>query len=117
MADISLKYALMGYNRTMLPAIMENIVFLELKRRGYEVFIGKNQTKEIDFIAQKQDKTVYIQVCIDLPKNSTRETDNLLEIADNYPKYIVTLDSLATGNEKGIHIINLADFLLKENLD
>ena len=115
LADISLKYALMGYNPSMMSAVTENIVFLELKRRGYEVFIGKNQTKEIDFIAQRQDKTVYIQVCVDLPKNSSRETDNLLQIADNYPKYLITLDELDSGNIKGIEIIPLEKFLLKED--
>lgn len=112
LGDVSLKYALMGYNATMLPAIIENIVYLELRRRGYEVFIGKNQTQEIDFIAQKQDEKIYIQVCVSLPKDSTRETDNLLAIKDNYPKYVITLDNLAVGNINGVKVIHLADFLL-----
>lgn len=112
LGDISLKYGLMGYNATMLPAVIENIVYLELRRRGYEVFIGKNQTQEIDFIAQKQNDKVYVQVCVNLPPNSTRETDNLLAIKDNYPKYVVTLDNLAVGNVSGVQIVHLADFLL-----
>ena len=112
LGDVSLKYGLMGYNATMLSAVIENIVYLELRRRGYEVFIGKNQTQEIDFIAQKQDDKLYIQVCVGLPKDSTRETDNLLAIKDNYPKYVITLDNLAVGNINGIKIIHLADFLL-----
>lgn len=112
LGDISLKYALMGYNATMLPAVIENIVYLELRRRGYEVFIGKNQTQEIDFIAQKQDERIYIQVCVNLPKDSTRETDNLLAIKDNYPKYVITLDKLSTGNINGIQVVHLSDFLL-----
>lgn len=112
LGDVSLKYGLMGYNNTMLPAVIENIVYLELRRRGYEVFIGKNQTQEIDFIAQKQDDKVYVQVCVHLPPESTRETDNLLAIKDNYPKYVVTLDNLAVGNVNGVKIIHLADFLL-----
>ena len=112
LGDVSLKYGLMGYNNTMLPAIIENIVYLELRRRGYDVFIGKNQTQEIDFIAQKQDDKVYVQVCVNLPPESTRETDNLLAIKDNYPKYVVTLDNLAVGNVNGVKIIHLADFLL-----
>ena len=112
LGDVSLKYGLMGYNNTMLPAIIDNIVYLELRRRGYEVFIGKNQTQEIDFIAQKQDDKVYVQVCVNLPPESTRETDNLLAIKDNYPKYVVTLDNLAVGNVNGVQIVHLSDFLL-----
>ncbi len=113
LGDISLKYGLMGYNATMLPSVMENIVYLELCRRGYAVHIGKNQTKEIDFIAQKQNEKLYIQVCVNFPPDSTRETDNLLAIEDNYPKYVITLDKLAVGNINGIGIMHLADFLLK----
>ena len=112
LGDVSLKYGLMGYNATMLPAVIENIVYLELRRRGYEVFIGKNQTQEIDFIAQKQDDKVYVQVCVNLPPESTRETNNLLAIKDNYPKYVVTLDNLAVGNVNGVQIVHLSDFLL-----
>ncbi|WP_428077928.1 ATP-binding protein [Candidatus Avelusimicrobium faecicola] len=113
LGDISLKYGLMGYNATMLPSVIENIVYLELCRRGYAVHIGKNQTKEIDFIAQKQNEKLYIQICVNFPPDSTRETDNLLAIEDNYPKYVITLDKLAVGNINGIEIMHLADFLLK----
>ncbi len=115
LADISLKYALLGYNRKMLDGALENIVFFELKRRGYDVFIGKNAAKEIDFVATRRDERVYVQVCVRLPEDSGREVENLLEIGDNYPKYIVTLDSLATGNENGIRIVHLKDFLLSEH--
>lgn len=99
----------MGYNATMLPSVMGNIVYLELCRRGYAVYIGKNQ----DFIAQKQNEKLYIQVCVNLLYDSTRETDNLLAIEDNYPKYVITLDKLAVGNINGIEIMYLSDFLLK----
>lgn len=112
LGDISLKYAIMGFNRKMLSATLENIVFLELKRRGYHTFIGKLGTQEIDFIGEKQGEKIYIQVCDRLPENSDREVGNLQNIKDNYPKYVVTLDTLATGNENGIRIIHLADFLL-----
>lgn len=67
LADISLKYALLGYNRKMLDGAMENIVFLELKRRGYEVYIGKNAAKEIDFVAVRRDEKIYVQVCVQIP--------------------------------------------------
>lgn len=112
LADVSLKYALMGYNRKMLDGTMENIVFLELKRRGYEVFIGKNNTKEIDFIASRRDEKIYVQVCVQLPEGSDREIGNLMEVKDHYPKYVVTLNSFDTGIENGIKIVHLADFLL-----
>ena len=69
-------------------------------------------TKEIDFVAKKRDELLYVQVCVSIPESSSRETDNLKEIPDNYPKYVVTLDRLATGNDNGIRIVYLEDFLL-----
>ena len=112
LADFSLKYALMGYNRKMLDGVIENIVFLELKRRGYDVFIGKNDTKEIDFVAIRRDEKIYVQVCVQLPEKSDREVGNLMEIKDHYPKYVVTLNDLDVGIENGIKIVHLSDFLL-----
>ena len=85
-----------------------------MRRRGYEVYIGKNFNKEIDFIGVRRDEKVYIQVCRDLPENSDRELVNLMEIKDHYHKYVVTKDNLAKGNENGIEIIHITDFLLKE---
>ena len=114
LADVSLKYALLGYNRKMLDGAMENIVYLELKHRGYEVFIGKNDTKEIDFVAERRDERIYVQVCVQLPTNSDREVGNLMEIRDHYPKYVVTLNSMDTGIENGVKIVHLADFLLED---
>ena len=108
LADFSLKYALMGYNRKMLDGVIENIVFLELKRRGYDVFIGKNDTKEIDFVAIRRDEKIYVQVCVQLPEKSDREVGNLMEIKDHYPKYVVTLNDLDVGIEN----VHLSDFLL-----
>ena len=114
LADISLKYALFGYNRNMLDAVMENIVYLELKRRGYDVYVGKLGTKEIDFVAIIRDEKIYVQVCVQLPENSDRETSNLKDIQDNYPKYVVTLNDLDVGNDEGIKIVHLQDFLLQD---
>ena len=114
LADVSLKYALLGYNRKMLDGAMENIVFLELKRRGYNVFIGKNNTKEIDFVAERCAEKIYVQVCVQLPENSDREIENLMEIRDHYPKYVVTHNELDVGIENGIKIVHLSDFLLAE---
>ncbi len=114
LSDVSLKYALLGYNRKMLDGAMENIVFLELKRRGYDVYIGKNDTKEIDFVAVRRDERIYVQVCVQLPEGSDREVGNLMEIKDHYPKYVVTLNDMDTGIENGIRIVHLADFLLSD---
>ena len=114
LSDVALKYALLGYNRKMLDGAMENIVFLELKRRGYDVFIGKNDTKEIDFVATRRDEKIYVQVCVQIPEGSDREVGNLMEIRDHYPKYVVTLNEMDTGIENGIKIVHLADFLLAE---
>ncbi len=115
-ADQSIKYSLYGFNPTSIAAMMENIVFFELKRRGYDVYIGKNADKEIDFVATHRDEKLYIQVCREMPKESEREIANLMEINDNYPKIVVTLDDYASGNINGIKIVHLADFLLNENI-
>lgn len=114
LSDVSLKYALLGYNRKMLDSSIENIVFLELKRRGYEVFVGKNETKEIDFVAVRREEKIYVQVCVQIPQNSDREVGNLMVINDHYPKYVVTLNEMDTGIENGIRIVHLVDFLLAE---
>ena len=112
LADASLKYCIMGFNPKSIAAMLENIVYFELRRRGYEVYIGKNQTKEIDFVAVQRGERIYVQVCRKLPEESDREIANLLEIKDHYPKYVVTLDELAAGNINGVKIVHLADFLL-----
>ena len=98
LADITLKYCLLGYNRKMLDGALENIVFLEMKRRGYEVYIGKNGAKEIDFIGERRDEKIYVQVCVQLPENSDREVGNLMEIPDHYPKYVVTTTAWMWGS-------------------
>lgn len=115
LSDISIKYSQMGFDPKMLSATFENIIFLEMKRRGYDVYIGKNGNKEIDFIGVRRDEKVYVQVCVELPSESTRETDNLMEIKDHYHKYVVCRDTLALGNDNGIKITHIADFLLEEN--
>ena len=114
LADASLKYCMMGFNPKSLASMLENIVYFELRRRGYEVYIGKNEKKEIDFVAVRRDERIYVQVCRSLPEESDRETVNLLEIKDHYPKYVVTLDEFASGNINGVKIVHLADFLLRD---
>ena len=115
LSDVSFRYALQGYDRKMLDAVLENIVFLELKRRGYNVYVGKIGDKKIDFVAERRKERIYVQVCVQLPANSEREVANLLSIQDHYPKYVVTLNELDTGVESGIRIVHLCDFLLAES--
>ena len=114
LADASLKYCMMGFNPKSVAAMLENIVYFELRRKGYNVYIGKNATKEIDFVAVRRDERIYVQVCRNLPEESDREVANLLEIKDHYPKYVVTMDELAAGNINGVKIMHLADFLLSK---
>ena len=94
LSDVGLLYATMGYRDTMISGILENIVFLEFKRRGYTVFVGKYLDKEIDFIAEKQGKKIYVQVAYKLESKQTIdfEFSTLLTIQDQFPKFVVTLD-------------------------
>ncbi len=112
LADASLKYCMLGFNPKSIAAMLENIVYFELRRKGYDVYIGKNAAKEIDFLAARRNERLYVQVCRNFPEESEREVANLLEIKDHYPKYVVTLDELAGGNINGVKIVHLVDFLL-----
>jgi predicted AAA+ superfamily ATPase len=114
LGDISLLYATMGYRDRLISGILENIVFLELKRRGYQVFVGKLDDKEIDFIAEKRNEKVYIQVSYKLESVSIveREFSVLQSINDNFPKYkVVTMDEFWKENINGIKHLHIADFL------
>ena len=115
LSDISIKYSQFGYNTKGIAASLENIVYLELRRRGYQVYVGKDADKEIDFVAIRRDEKMYIQVCRELPADSDREIANLLEIKDHYPKYVVCMDRLAMGNENGVKLVHIVDFLLQDN--
>ena len=114
LADSSFKYSVLGYNDQSIAAMLENIVYLELLRRGYEVCIGKTPNGEIDFIATRQNDKLYIQITKEIKSEKTekREYDRLLEIGDNYPKYLLTTDDFAGGNYQGIKTMHIADFLL-----
>lgn len=112
LADAALKYCVMGFNPKSIASMLENIVYFELLRRGYQVYIGKLATKEIDFVAERQGARIYVQVCRTLPEDSDREIANLLEIRDQHPKLIVTLDPYAAGNVDGVRILHAVDFLL-----
>ena len=116
LADSSFKYSVLGYNDQSVAAMLENVVYLELLRRGYEVCIGKTPNGEIDFIATRQNDKIYIQITKEIKSEKTekREYDRLLEINDNYPKYLLTTDDFAGGNYQGIKTMHIADFLLSK---
>lgn len=114
LADHSFMFIRNGFQGKYIANILENLVFLELKRRGYTVYVGKNGNLEIDFVAQKDGQTVYIQVCLRMDSETTknREFASLENISDNYPKFIITTEQFAQGNINGIEILQLSDFLL-----
>ena len=116
LADVSLRYSVLGYTVDSVASSLENIVYLELKRRGYNVYIGKTKDKEIDFVATKQNEKIYVQVTQEIKSEKTqkRECEQLLEIRDNYPKYVVMADDFAGGNYEGIKTMNIVDFLLSK---
>lgn len=116
LADVSLRYSVLGYTVDSVASSLENIVYLELKRRGYNVYIGKTKDKEIDFVATKQNEKIYVQVTQEIKSEKTqkREYEQLLEIRDNYPKYVVMADDFAGGNYEGIKTMNIVDFLLSK---
>lgn len=116
LADVSLRYSVLGYTVDSVAASLENIVYLELKRRGYDVYIGKIKDKEIDFVATKQNEKIYVQVTQEIKSEKIQksEYEQLLEIRDNYPKYVVMADDFAGGNYEGIKTMNIVDFLLSK---
>lgn len=117
-SDISVIYATMGNRDRMIAGILENIVFLELKRRGFKVYIGKLETIEIDFVAEKQGTKIYVQVAYKIENEQTiqREFGNLLSINDQYPKYVITMDDFWKDNIEGVNHLYITDFLLKDTL-
>lgn len=113
LSDHSLLYGLKGFRGTDVAAVVENIVYLELRRRGYKVYVGKLYDKEIDFVAEKRGmERIYVQVCLTMPSSSDREIANLRAIGDDYPKMVITLDKYGSDNFDGIRIIPLDRFLL-----
>lgn len=118
-SDPSLIYAVMGYKDRMISGILENIVLLELLRRDYKVAVGKFGTREIDFVAEKGSAKIYIQVAYLLSEQSTvdREFSPLLDLNDNHPKYVVTMDSFWKDNIQGVKHMYIADFLLLKQYD
>jgi len=114
LGDVGIRHALLGYRESNLSGVVENIVFLELKRRGYKVSIGKYYDVEVDFIASKEKEKIYIQVAylLSSPETIEREFSVLKKIKDNYPKYVLSLDKFFGEDFEGIKRINIIDFLL-----
>ena len=114
--DLGLRNALWGQSQRMdLHQLIENAVYLHLKQLGFNVFVGQLGSREIDFVAEKQGTKVYVQVCLQLSSEKTisREFGNLLQIKDNFPKYVVSLnDPIIGDNYKGIIHINIHNFLM-----
>ena len=115
-ADHGIKEAMFGNNIKDIQLVLENIVFVELLRRGYQVYVGKVESKEIDFIGEKHGQKIYIQVTYLLASNETieREFGVYSLVKDNYPKYVISLDEF-DFSQNGIKHMNIRDFLLKDN--
>lgn len=114
--DIGIRNAIVGYKTSDIHKILENVVYLHLRMAGYSVTVGQEGNKEIDFIAQKSGEKIYVQVAYMLTNEGTinREYENLLEISDNFPKYVVTMDELTEiSTYKGINRMHIKDFCLK----
>lgn len=116
LADTALRCSVLGYNSDTVASSLENIVFLELCRRGYTVNIGKLDNDEIDFVATKQNQKLYVQVTQEINSEKTErcEYDRLMELKDNYPKYVLRTDAFTGGNYEGIKTMHVADFLLSD---
>lgn len=112
--DLGFRNMLLGYRDADRGHILENLVFLELIRRHYNVYIGKIGDTEIDFLAEKPNEKIYIQVTESLSSQKTRERElrPLLGINDNYEKIILTYDRDFIGSENGIKIINIIDWMI-----
>ncbi|MDU8958441.1 MAG: ATP-binding protein, partial [Bacteroides sp.] len=115
-SDLSLIYSVMGYRDRLIGGMLENLVCMELKRRGYEVYVGKQDEKEVDFVAIRREEKIYVQVTYQLGLQATidREFAPLLAIDDHYPKYVVSMDDLWQDNIEGVKHRHIADFLLDE---
>ncbi|MDD3957315.1 MAG: ATP-binding protein [Candidatus Izemoplasmatales bacterium] len=109
--DLGLKNIMLGRMNSNLGSMIENVVYLKLINDGWHVFVGKYDDLEIDFVCFKDDYTKYVQVTLSMPINSTRETDNLLVVKDNYERIIVTYDYKDVGVIDGIKIVHLTTFL------
>lgn len=114
--DVTMRYALLGRRNIDVGHILENIIYLELIRRGYKVYIGKAGEKEIDFVAENKEGFTYFQVAYTTREKATleRELTPLQDINDHYPKYILTMDIDPIADYDGIKKVNVLDWLLEK---
>lgn len=115
--DIGLRYMLLGTKNADIGHILENVIYLELLRKGYKVYVGKVESEEVDFVAMNNKGTIYYQVAASVRDETTlaRELRPLQKIADHYPKYILTLDDDLEADYDGIRRINALAFLLNDD--
>lgn len=115
-ADHGIREAVYGNNMRDIQQTLENIVYMELRRRGYEIYIGKAERQEVDFVAQKGSEKCYIQITYLLASEETveREFSVLEKIPDNYPKYVVSMDEI-NRSRNGIKHMNIRKFLLLDS--
>ncbi len=116
-SDLGLKHSIIPYNGKQISNIFENLVYNQLIYDNYTVYIGKHQDREIDFVAQKGNKTIYIQVTYQIPNEKVREREfgNLLKIDDNFEKIVVSADEFAK-DYKGVKHIHIRDFLQNKSI-
>ena len=114
LSDLSFRFAELGSKKVDRGFLFENLVAIELIRRGYEVYVGVLYNKEIDFVAIKNNKRIYIQVSDDISKQETfdREVSPLLSIRDSYPKMLIARTKKSEEDYKGIAVIDIAEWLL-----
>ena len=117
-SDLGLRYFILGRKLGDRGHILENVVYLELIRRGYDVYIGKVDDYEVDFVAINNNERIYVQVCETLRDNNNkileRELNSLEKISDNYKKIILTLDNMPVSNENGIIVKNALEWLIEK---
>ncbi len=115
-ADMGFRNMLLGFRDADRGAFLENIVFLELLRRGYRVYTGRAKDRQIDFVAEKADDRIYIQVTesMQVPETRERELRPLRMVKDNYEKIVLSMDRSFIRSDEGIRLLNLADWLLAE---
>ena len=114
--DLGLRHTLVGYRQTDISKILENLVYIYLKRSGYDITVGIHGKKEIDFVCQKKGERLYVQVAYMITDQRVhdREFGNLLNIKDNFTKIVVSMDEMATGEFKGIRHMHIREFLVAD---
>ena len=114
--DLGLRHVITNFKQIDINKILENLVYSKLIDEGYKVYVGQLDKNEVDFVGEIEGKRIYVQVAyiISSDKVTKREFGNLLRIKDNYPKYVVTMDTMASGNVSGITHLHILDFLTKD---